>query len=195
MLIKASRSIQAELRAERAADDDHLIEGYFAVFNTPTELFPGAFEKVAPGAFDKTLSNDVRALINHDSTLVLGRSKAGTLSLKVDGRGLWGSVKINPQDSDAMNMYERVKRGDVDQCSFGFNIIKEDTEFRDDGSVIWTLQEVDLHEVSICTFPAYADTAVQARKADLEAEMARRLAAQKHELRRRLNHAKATGAE
>ena len=64
------------------------IEGYFAVFNRQTELWPGAYEEIAPGAFDETLGNDIRALINHDATLVLGRNKAGTLELKTDSYGL-----------------------------------------------------------------------------------------------------------
>lgn len=67
-----------------------------------------------------------------------------------------------------MNLYERVKRGDVDQCSFGFNIVREETDWRDDGTVKWTIREVDLHEVSVCTFPAYEDTGVQARHAQVE---------------------------
>lgn len=70
----------------------------------------------------------VRALIDHETRLVLGRSKAGTLELREDSHGLWGKIRINPNDTDAMNLYNRVKRGDVDQCSFGFNIVKEDTE-------------------------------------------------------------------
>ncbi len=186
--------IQSELRAEQS-EEERIIEGYFAVFNRMTELWPGAFEQVAPTAFDRTLTNDIRALINHDTTLVLGRNKSGTLELKVDSRGLWGRVKINPNDTDAMNIYERVKRGDVDQCSFGFNIVAEETDYRDDGTIAWTLKEVDLHEVSICTFPAYADTSVQARKADFAAEQSRRLKAKKHELRGRLNHVKAASTQ
>ena len=67
-----------------------------------------------------------------------------------------------------MNLYERVKRGDVSQCSFGFNIVSEETDFREDGSVHWTITEADLHEVSICTFPAYEETSVSARKRDYE---------------------------
>lgn len=141
-----------------------MIEGYFALYNTETELWPGAYEEIAPGAFDGTLSNDVRALVNHDTTLVLGRNKAGTLKLKTDSQGLWGKIKINPSDADAVSLYERVKRGDVDQCSFGFNILEEDTDHRNDGSVKWTIRKIDLHEVSVCTFPAYQATGIQARK-------------------------------
>ena len=72
-----------------------------------------------------------------------------------------------------MNLYNRVKRGDVDQCSFGFNIVKEDTEIREDGSVHWTIREVELFEVSVVTFPAYEETAVSARKKEYQ-EMERR---------------------
>lgn len=144
------------------------IEGYFAVFNSVYEIFEGATETVALGAFSKTLGEDIRALINHETRLVLGRNKAGTLELKEDSHGLWGKIRINPKDTDAMNLYERVKRGDVDQCSFGFDIISEETEFREDGSVQWTIREVRLYEVSVCTFPAYEDTSVSARKKDFE---------------------------
>lgn len=139
------------------------IEGYFAVFDSSYEIAPGMSESIAPGAFDKTLSGDIRALINHDTTLVLGRTKANTLQLRTDSHGLWGHIDINPNDSDAMNLYNRVQRGDVDQCSFGFDIISEETDFREDGSVHWTIKEVELYEVSPCTFPAYEETNIAAR--------------------------------
>ena len=185
--IRQSRSLQVELntRAEQEGQDLY-IEGYFAVFNRETELWPGAYEEIAPEAFTDTMSNDIRALINHDTTLVLGRTKANTLELKTDNYGLWGRVKINPNDTDALNIYERVKRGDVDQCSFGFNIVEEETEWRDDGTVKWRLTKVDLHEVSICTFPAYEDTGVQARKAEVEQHRQRLLEAKKNQLKERM---------
>lgn len=184
---KQTRSLQTELTTRAEADGQEMyIEGYFAVFGRETELWPGAFEEIAPGAFDETLSNDIRALINHDTTLVLGRNKAGTLELKADSYGLWGRVKINPNDTDAVNLYERVKRGDVDQCSFGFNITSEETDWRDDGTVKWTITGIDLHEVSVCTFPAYEETGVQARKAEVEQHRQRLLEAKKNKLRERM---------
>ena len=152
----------------REDGEQPVIEGYFAVFNSNYDMGWDMTESIATGAFSKSLSNDVRALINHDTTLVLGRTAAHTLELREDSHGLWGKISINPKDSDAMNLYERVKRGDVSQCSFGFNIVSEETDFREDGSVHWTITEADLHEVSVCTFPAYEDTAVSARKHDLE---------------------------
>lgn len=184
---KQTRSLQTELTTRAEADGQEMyIEGYFAVFGRETELWPGAFEEIAPGAFDETLSNDIRALINHDTTLVLGRTKAGTLELKTDNYGLWGRIKINPNDIDAVNLYERVKRGDVDQCSFGFNITSEETDWRDDGTVKWTITGIDLHEVSVATFPAYKDTGVQARKEAVEQHRERLLEARKTKLKERL---------
>lgn len=155
----------------RAAEEngDLYIEGYFAVFNSVYELWPGATESIAPGAFAGALDGDVRALTNHDTTLVLGRTKAGTLELREDGHGLWGRVKINREDSDAMNLYHRVQRGDVDQCSFGFDIGVEEATAKDDGSVHWTIKEVSaLYEVTVATFPAYEETAVSARSSQAE---------------------------
>ena len=184
---KQIRSIQTELKT-RIVDDspEKYIEGYFAVFNKEVELWPGAYEEIAPTAFDGALLDDVRALINHDTTLVLGRTKAGTLELKTDSQGLWGCIKVNPNDGDAMNLYERVARGDVDQCSFGFDIIKEETDWREDGTVKWTIQEVKLYEVSPCTFPAYEQTGIQARKAQVSEHRERLLETRKKKTRERL---------
>jgi len=183
-----TRSLAADLKTRADDSGEKVIEGYFAVFNTETELWRGAYEEIAPGAFDNTMSNDIRALINHDTSLVLGRNKSGSLDLKVDSRGLWGSVKINPEDTDAINLYSRVKRGDVDQCSFGFNILNEETDFREDGTVKWILKEIDLHEVSVVTFPAYAETGVQARKVEVKQHEERKLEQKKIQLRERLKN-------
>jgi hypothetical protein len=188
-----TRSIITDLQT-RAEEDEMLIEGYFAVFNKLTELWRGAFEEIAPEAFNSTLGNDIRALTNHDTSLVLGRNKANTLELKTDSHGLWGSVRINPNDTDAVNLYQRVKRGDVDQCSFGFNILNEETEYRDDGTVKWTIKEIDLHEVSVCTFPAYEETGVQARQKEVEQHRKRQLEAKKNELKERLKNVKTINA-
>lgn len=179
-----TRSLKSELKTRAEPDNQEMIiEGYFAVCGIETELWEGAYEEIAVGAFDETLGNDIRALVNHDTTLVLGRNKAGTLELRADSHGLWGSIKINPKDTDAVNLYERVKRGDVSACSFGFNIEQEETEWRDDGSIKWTIKRVDVHEVTVCTFPAYEDTGVQAREKDLESLKQRELEAKKMKLR------------
>lgn len=168
-------TFNAEKFNTRDEDGNLYIEGYFAVFGSFYELWQDAFETIDPGAFDETIGDDVRALINHDTTLVLGRTTAGTLTLKVDERGLWGSVLINQNDTDAMNVYARVQRGDVSQCSFGFDILEEKREERNDGSTVWTLLRVKLYEVSVCTFPAYTETGVEARKAELETVRKRKM--------------------
>ena len=180
------RSIESKFTTR---DDDGAlhIEGYFAVFNSVYQIWDDMSESVAPGAFADTLGGDVRALIDHETRLVLGRNTAGTLQLREDSHGLWGDILINPNDQDAMNLYARVQRGDVNQCSFGFDILEQETEFRDDGSVHWTIRKVKLYEVSVCTFPAYAETSVQARKDDLDAAKKRRAEAYREELRTRLN--------
>lgn len=170
----------------REENGSPVIEGYFSVFNSNYNIFDGATESVAPGAFSKTLSGDIRALINHDSTLVLGRTSAHTLELREDSHGLWGRILINPNDTDAMNLYERVKRGDVSQCSFGFNILDEGTEYREDGSVHWTIREVELHEVSCVTFPAYEETGINARKQDFAALQKRKAESWRHTMLTRL---------
>lgn len=185
--MRQTRSIASNFTT-REDGEDLRIEGYFAVFNSLYDIGPGMSESIAPGAFSNTLSGDIRALVNHDSTLVLGRTSAHTLELREDEHGLWGRISINPKDTDAMNLYERVKRGDVSQCSFGFEIIREDTEIGEDGSVHWTIQEVRLHEVSCCTFPAYESTNISAREAQREEILAREAEAWRTKMKERLNH-------
>ena len=171
----------------RAANDHLFIEGYFSVFNSEYPLWEGASEIVKPGAFTNSVSGDVRALINHDSSLVLGRTKAGTLTLRQDERGLWGSIRINRDDVDAMNLYARVQRGDVDQCSFGFDIKRETFVDLGDGKCRWEIEEVDpLYEVSVCTFPAYTETSVSARKQDLAEIEKRRAEAWRSDMKKKL---------
>lgn len=175
----------------RAEDGNLYIEGYFAVFGSEYRMWENAIETIDEDAFDDTLADDIRALVNHDSTLVLGRTMAGTLELRVDRVGLWGTITINQADQDAVNLYERVRRGDVSQCSFGFDIIDQSTEVMENGTTVWKLRKVKLYEVSVVTFPAYEDTSVVARQKDYDelqkrkreqwrADMMARLKGEKH---------------
>ena len=184
---RQTRSLPQRFETREAEGGALYIEGYFAVFDSPYELWEGAVEIVKPGAFAGCLSQDVRALINHDTTLVLGRTKSGTLSLKEDSRGLWGSIQINRDDVDAMNLYARVQRGDVSQCSFGFDIKSEEFVENPDGSVRWIIKDVVLYEVSVCTFPAYAETSVEARKNDLDTIRRREGELWKTKMKERIN--------
>lgn len=161
------REYKADFQARAEENGDKVIEGYFAVFNSNYDMGWGMSESIAPGAFTSTLADDIRALVNHNTDLVLGRTTVRTLELRQDERGLWGRIVINPEDTDAMNLYARVQRGDVSQCSIGFDIVSEEADYREDGTIHWTINETKLYEVSCCTFPAYAETAISARKHDL----------------------------
>lgn len=172
-------------------DDDNspVIEGYFAVFNSNYDIAPGMSESIAPGAFTEALGGDIRALVNHDTTLVLGRNTKNTLELREDSHGLWGQVRINPNDTEAMNLYERVKRGDVDGCSIGFDIAEEKTDFLENGDIHWTIEKVlPLYEVSAVTFPAYQETNVSARSAQKAEIEKRQSEAWKERMKARLNN-------
>lgn len=165
--IRQVRSIKSDFQT-REDGEKRFIEGYFSVFNSIYQIADRLSESVAPGAFSNTLGDDIRALQDHDTRLVLGRNTAHTLDLRQDDHGLYGIIEVNPNDQDAMNLYARVQRGDVNQCSFGFDIVKEDTEVREDGSIHWTIREVKLYEVSVVTFPAYESTSVSARQKDAD---------------------------
>lgn len=180
------RTVQSDLKTRAEEENDLVIEGYFAVFNSTYDMGGGMSESVAPGAFSDTLAGDIRALIDHETRLVLGRTTAHTLELREDSHGLWGRIHINPQDSEAMNLYARVKRGDVSQCSIGFCIEQEETSFPADGTVHWTIQKINLFEVSCCTFPAYEETGIAARKRDKEQIEARKTQAWKATMQARL---------
>lgn len=144
--------------------DDLYIEGYFSVFNEIYNVWDGATESIKPGAFTDSMNGDVRALYNHNTDLILGRTTNGTLELNQDERGLWGRIKLNKKDSDAVNAYERIARGDITGCSFGFDIEKEERTISDDGSVHFDILKVNpLFEVSPCVFPAYESTHIEAR--------------------------------
>lgn len=185
-LQKRHANVELQTRAEDGSQE-RVIEGYFALFNTETELFPGFFESILPGAFDDTVSGDVRALIDHDPAKVLARTKSRTLDLKIDSRGLYGTIRVNENDTEAMDLYQRVKRGDVDQCSFGFIVQDEEIEFMDNGSIRSKLKKVDLFEVSVVTFPAYEETSVSARKKDVEQFRYKQLEARKTRMKERMN--------
>jgi hypothetical protein len=145
--------------------------GYAAVFDTPTELWPGFREVIRPGAFSKTLREaDVRALFNHDPNLVLGRNTSGTLKLWEDARGL--VYEIDPPNTElGRSLVESLRRGDISQSSFGFWVIKERRlEDAAAGVITRELLEVELQDVSPVTFPAYEETQAMVRSAREEIE-------------------------
>ena len=144
----------------REEGGEMIIQGYAALYNNETDL--GVFkETIAPGAFDEVLKDDVRALINHDPSLILGRSSAGTLVLSTDERGLKYEVKLGEQQY-AKDLYTSIKRGDISQSSFAFTI--QDQSWSEDRSTRTVQKVAKLLDVSPVTYPAYTEATVSARK-------------------------------
>ena len=136
------------------------IEVYASVFDSWSEELGGNSpfrERVVKGAFEETIQNDdIRALFNHDPNYVLGRNKAGTLTLEEDEKGL--KVRIVPPDTQwAKDLLVSIKRGDITQMSFGFTVILDRWSYEDNIDVR-ELLKVKLYDVSPVTFPAYAQT-------------------------------------
>lgn len=164
------RTAQFKTR-EETETGDLILSGYFIKFDEVTELWPGYFEVIKREGVEKAIQNaDIRALFNHDDSLVLGRTGNGTVILGVDEIGLFGDIIINKEDPQAIGAYARIQRGDVVGCSFGFIPIKTNTEERDDGSYLDTILELEIFEVSPCTFPAYPQTEIAARQKDFESQ-------------------------
>lgn len=179
------------LKVTRSKDSDDLVlSGYFVRYNIPEPYsdYDDQLEKVSPGVFGSSLNRDIRCLYNHNTDFVLGRTSNGTLTLEERPDGLYGSVKINKDDTEALNIYRRVERGDVSGCSFGAYIIKEDYSASEK---TWTLEDADLIEVSVCPFPFYDSTVVEARAKTLthnkRLSQAKSLKAKL--IKRRLSHA------
>jgi HK97 family phage prohead protease len=135
-----------------------VLEWYPIVYGVISEGLGGFVEVIRPGAATKSLkSGDIRGLFNHNASFVLGRTKAGTLELTENGRGVLARAKL-PDTSWARDLAESVKRGDVNQGSFAFRVIKEAWTTLA-GDSLRELLELDLIDVSLVTFPAYPQTA------------------------------------
>ena len=152
------------LPAEMRVASDGTIEGYAAIFDVWSEVFGWFREKIRPGTFTKTVKeSDVRALFNHDSNYVLGRTHADTLELKEDKKGLFFRTK--PPDTQwAADLRTSIGRGDIDQASFQFDTLREEWNY-DVDPIERELVEVRLYDVSVVTFPAYPQTNVKVRAA------------------------------
>lgn len=145
----------------RAAGTGRTLAGYAAVFNSVADIGGFFREQIAPGAFDEALTADVRALFNHDTGRVVGRTKAGTLRLAVDNTGLAVEIDL-PDTADGRDLGTLVERGDISGMSFGFEVTKQTWDETGD-MPLRTIQSVNLYEVSAATFPAYDDTQLAMR--------------------------------
>jgi HK97 family phage prohead protease len=158
-----------ECRAE-ASDSGRKIRGYAIVFNSSSVDLGGFREFIAPEAVDRTLNEglDVRALVDHDSAKVIGRTRAGTLSLRKDGKGLRMEVEPDQEISYARDILRAVERGDVTGMSFGFRVLGDQWDY-DGKEPVRTVTDMRVSEVSIVTFPAYQATDVQVAQRSLQA--------------------------
>lgn len=151
-----------ELRADGEVGK---LTGYAAVFNSEADIGPDFREIIAPGAFTQTLkTGDIRALVDHDSGRLIGRTANKTLRLVEDERGLKVEIDL-PETSDGRDVKALVERGDMDGMSFGF-IVRHDEWDETNDIPTRTIHEVDLREVSAVTFPAYPDTSLAMRSLD-----------------------------
>jgi HK97 family phage prohead protease len=164
------RMFDAEALTVHRRDDGKspMMRGHAAVFNELSGDLGGFREQIIPGAFAEAIeTDDVRALINHDSNFVLGRNRAGTLAMREDVRGL--AVEITPPDTAfARDLIVSMERGDVTQMSFAFRVRPngEDWAKNDDGVWVRSVKRVRLYDVSVVTYPAYTQTDVAMRSLD-----------------------------
>jgi len=169
-MTRETRTLSRRLEV-RAGESGRTIVGYAAVFNSQTVIGENYQEIIAPGAFASAMGADVRALFDHDSGRVIGRTTAGTLRLREDATGLAVEIDL-PDTSDGRDLGVLIERGDITGMSFGFNVTKQGWD--ETGPIpTRTIQAVDLHEVSVVAFPAYPDTAIALRSLD-EARRERR---------------------
>jgi uncharacterized protein len=157
---------------ENSGKDGRTLVGYAAKFDSLSENLGGFRELIKPGAFRSSLSDgtDVRALVDHDPRLVIGRRSNGTLRLEEDSTGL--RVEIDtPSVSYADDLLELIRGGYVSQMSFGFSIPPGGDEWlpvdKEDGLRRRLLKTVALAETSVVTFPAYSATEVSVRSLEL----------------------------
>jgi HK97 family phage prohead protease len=152
------------------AGDGMSFSGYAAVFNSDSEPLPFV-ERIAPGAFRRSLKskNNIRMYLNHDSSMLLATTRAKTLRLMEDERGLKVEADL-PDTTVGRDLSTLIQRGDVDSMSFGFSVPPKGDSWSDDG-MVRELKEVRLYEVSVVTgFPAYQATSASVRSLDQLAE-------------------------
>jgi HK97 family phage prohead protease len=156
------------IEVRTAADGTRSISGIAAPFNKPS-VDMGFREFIAPGAFRRTLveNPDVLCLRDHNPTLLMGRTKSGTLTLAESKEGLRFTVKL-PDTTQAADLVESLSRGDIDACSFGMICRKDDWNVDSEGNLTRTLLDVDLLEISVVSFPAYPDSTAALRSCPID---------------------------
>ena len=162
---KRTAYINSQFKVRESEDaQDLILSGYFIKFDEETEIWDGYFEKIDRGAIDNK-----------------------TLNLTVDDTGVKGEILINKDDPMAVGVFARVKRGDISGCSFGFIPTEIDTIIRED-STLDIIKGLELLEVSPCTFPAYPQTEISARKKEFVDNKKQRLEQRKRQFKEKYNN-------
>lgn len=168
------RNFAFELRSETLGEEDQakrVVRGHGAVFNSRSQDLGGFYEIIAPGAFDNALSpgkSDIRALIDHNPSLILARTSAGTLTVGTDDKGLTYEFEL-PNTTYARDLAENLDNGNITQSSFAMIVGRDSWEEQEDGTLLRTILEVDqLFDVSPVTYPAYTEADVRIAKRSME---------------------------
>ncbi|CAF1719602.1 hypothetical protein SAMN02744787_1223 [Bacillus subtilis] len=169
--VEIRTSQEGALKAHSDDDGPKVISGYALKFGTRSHNLGGFIEMIDKRALDQTDMSDVRALIDHDPSKILGRTSAGTLKLEVDDIGLRFDVTL-PNTQYASDLYENLRVGNISNCSFGFMLGKDGDSFTRDqetGLPLRSLRNISkLTDVSVVTYPAYEDTDVTIAKRNLQ---------------------------
>jgi len=164
----ADMKVEKRAAATDGAPEDFVVQGYAAIFNSPTTIHNYFREEILPGAFDDVLGDDIRALFNHDPNKILGRTAAKTLEVGIDAKGFWYRY-TTPDYTYAQDLAKAIERGDISESSFAFRVAE----------TLWHQYENDeldlrqivkfekIYDVSPVTYPAYADTTVAKRSHDV----------------------------
>ena len=150
------RYFNIETRTEKRDDGSTTITGHAAVFNQMSSDLGGFREIIAPNAFENVLTDDVRALVNHDPNLLLARTTSGTLNLSQTNEGLQYSFDV-PDTTYGRDLIISMERGDITQSSFAFTIEEDSWESTEDGEIRTINKVKQLYDVSPVTYPAYPD--------------------------------------
>lgn len=151
-----------EIRATE--DNSKIIKGYINKFNTRSQ-YMGFYEEISIGAFDKTLADghNIFAMYNHNSDMILGSTRANSLTLNIDEVGLAFELRVNDNISYAKDLYELVNEGTIDGCSFGFYVLDDSWQTTSEGIDLRIIKEIELIEATITPFPAYLDSNASVR--------------------------------
>ena len=170
--LQKNKIVRSEYRMEDVEigeDEEVILRGYAAVYNSDSENMGGFYEQIAPGAFRDVMGDDVRAYLNHDENRLLGRVSSGTLTISSDDRGLYYEVKM-PNTTYAKDLIELMKRGDINQSSFAF-LIGDDYWEERNGETYRIITKISrLLDVSPVAQPAYPDATSEITTRDLETE-------------------------